>query len=97
MRSWRCTLESDEPDVVRYVSIVLRDERKGVIAIVRYSYSSKEEHIMCSISYLNTSFDDIEHIMCSITKIDDDELTNLPKDHWRVLAITNAGRSFIVL
>ena len=29
-----------------------------------------------------------------ITKID--ELTNLPKDHWRVLAITNAGRSFIL-
>jgi len=25
------------------------------------------------------------------------KLTNLPKDHCRVLAITNAGRSFIVL
>ena len=50
---------------------------------------------MCS-SNMNTSCVRyiFEHIMCSITKID--ELTNLPKDHWRVLAITNAGRSFIL-
>jgi len=45
-RSRRCTLESDEPDVVRYVSIELRDERKGVIAIVRYSIVVKK-NISC--------------------------------------------------
>ena len=93
-RSRRCTLESDEPDVVRYVSIELRDERKGVIAIVRCSYSSKEKHIMYSSNRTHPVFDN-SSISC--VHFVSTKLTNLPKDHWRVLAITNAGRSFMIV
>ena len=63
------------------------------IAIVRYN-DDKIKNICVRILNISCARYHFEHIMCSITKID--ELTNLPKDHWRVLAITKAGRSFIL-